>query len=503
MRAMQEWRRGTVGLCSLAMVLAGLSIGASAPGPRLSGSGPVGDAALRVARASYASGAADPARWPVLPTELAAGIRLREVAAGEAFEDSVWFDPGEFARIEFNEPGPAPTLYYQIRSMHRRRLALIEEPLNSRLTRYSLFAAPETLGSAGVEWEFRRGKSGTRLTRIVDASWRVPLIFRDDATGSEWLIDLGGPETPLADWRVFAVTEDGVRKAGTIVMRPSGDPKRALPAPVRELAGALDQALGHPDDEGTFHATAWLRQDLSVLWADVALRPWAIADTYRTRAEADSELARWGREGGTRGDSARRVQRALDPAARALTDFYVATFARNRDEAETLARFALDVAYRSYFRHPANEAQESPGGGTSNPWTGTTLTWTSTRVQSVVLDQPADGRRVDLNAGDTLEVDLRANVTTGHAWRTTVGPTGVLQPAGAQYDADAHPPGMVGFGGTSRHWFVATRAGTDSIRFSYVGPGNLESGAVRLFVTVARPSNTKVRRSDSSHPSGE
>jgi hypothetical protein len=121
-----------------------------------------------------------------------------------------------------------------------------------------------------------------------------------------------------------------------------------LPA-VRELAAALDEALGPGTGEGTLHQTAAVRDEVAREWANASLRPWALTDPpYNSRGEVDRGLAEWARGVAAREALLRRIKASYPAAERELARYYAARFERSPALAQ-LARTALDHMFRSYF----------------------------------------------------------------------------------------------------------------------------------------------------------
>lgn len=99
-----------------------------------------------------------------------------------------------------------------------------------------------------------------------------------------------------------------------------------------------------------------------------------------------------------------------------------------------------------------------------------TLSAVSADARTYTLRAEDHGRHLAMSVGDSLEVVLAANPTTGYQWTVFAGSTGSLRAVGAHYDEDRHAPGMDGVGGTQHSWFVAARVGQDTLVFLYEQP---------------------------------
>jgi inhibitor of cysteine peptidase len=97
-----------------------------------------------------------------------------------------------------------------------------------------------------------------------------------------------------------------------------------------------------------------------------------------------------------------------------------------------------------------------------------------------------DGKRVSARVGDTLELRLSENVTTGYSWAIARLDAAVLAAAGSETD---YPGTAIGGGGTAIFRFRAIAPGTGDIVMRYRRPWEPESAAirhVRLSVAVER-----------------
>jgi predicted secreted protein len=95
----------------------------------------------------------------------------------------------------------------------------------------------------------------------------------------------------------------------------------------------------------------------------------------------------------------------------------------------------------------------------------TTTTWP---VNTVFIDETADGTSVHLNLGDLLVLRLQGNPTTGYSWKFEGEGDPVLQRQGAFSfvpDSDA-----IGAGGTYQSVSLAVAEGTTFLALNYVAP---------------------------------
>jgi inhibitor of cysteine peptidase len=95
----------------------------------------------------------------------------------------------------------------------------------------------------------------------------------------------------------------------------------------------------------------------------------------------------------------------------------------------------------------------------------------------VRLSEADNGRTISVKAGDSIQVILGGNPTTGYSWTTSLGDAdkAVLQQQGdAVYAQQSTAPSIVGAGGTFTFTFKAAAAGQVVLKFDYSRP--FESG---------------------------
>ena len=95
-----------------------------------------------------------------------------------------------------------------------------------------------------------------------------------------------------------------------------------------------------------------------------------------------------------------------------------------------------------------------------------------------------NGKKVSLRVGDQLVVSLKANATTGYAWKIRSVKKKVLKPRSATYVPSPNPKHLVGTGGVYKLRLKALAKGTTTLRLKYMRGG--ESGgsyALRVIVS--------------------
>lgn len=85
------------------------------------------------------------------------------------------------------------------------------------------------------------------------------------------------------------------------------------------------------------------------------------------------------------------------------------------------------------------------------------------------LEDDDNGSSITLAAGETLELVLTSNPTTGYSWSAAEIPDCLEQEGEPEYDSDA-PPGMMGAGGEDTWRFTAVERGEGTLRLKYARP---------------------------------
>ncbi len=107
----------------------------------------------------------------------------------------------------------------------------------------------------------------------------------------------------------------------------------------------------------------------------------------------------------------------------------------------------------------------------------------SRNLQTVRVSARDAGRSVDLKTGDSLQVELASNPSTGYRWERSLLPdVGVLENVGVEQRPSN--TGLLGAGGTIVFTFRAVSAGLSNLSFSLVSPGGQREQTITYFVTV-------------------
>jgi inhibitor of cysteine peptidase len=108
-------------------------------------------------------------------------------------------------------------------------------------------------------------------------------------------------------------------------------------------------------------------------------------------------------------------------------------------------------------------------------------------MEPIDLTEPDDGKSVNVEVGRGVRIRLAGNPTTGYSWfLMPIEGAAVKAEGSLEYKPKAHPPGMVGVGGTFELMLTAQKAGQSVIRLEYKRPWEKDTPPIRKFgVTLA------------------
>lgn len=99
--------------------------------------------------------------------------------------------------------------------------------------------------------------------------------------------------------------------------------------------------------------------------------------------------------------------------------------------------------------------------------------------KTIIFDVVAPSESVNLTRGQTWNLSLDSNPTTGYSWQTQVSPEGqdVIKVT-SEYAAAQHPVGMTGVGGKHTWTVTAVKQGEAKVELRYVRPWEVSVNAV-------------------------
>jgi inhibitor of cysteine peptidase len=102
----------------------------------------------------------------------------------------------------------------------------------------------------------------------------------------------------------------------------------------------------------------------------------------------------------------------------------------------------------------------------------------------VGIGEQKNGRNVKVHVGDLVVVTLRANPSTGYAWRVSALNRRLLAPDATGYIGQKVSAKVVGSSGVAVLLFRALALGKTPLRLAYVGPGTAHPVGRRFAITV-------------------
>jgi hypothetical protein len=302
-----------------------------------------------------------PGDFPAMPVLQPDGL---DISGG----DALIADPASFDKVAANVEG-ARNLYWQKRAAKGYRLVVKEATYGWRGDQYTLFAIDPKISVDAFLAQTALSEPPPAAHASIEAGWRPPQLYRRGTDKQLWALTVGQPWAFLDGWQVWVPGADSLRNACMVRFHP--EVKRAvdlLPEPLRQFEALLDRTMGSGEGEGTLNQTAQLRINVEHAWANAAMRPWASAAPYNSRATVDAALASWAAQGpaNRRQFAAIRLQYPL--AQQALSSYYRSQFGISADAAQRQAEFLLDVLFRSHYVFPRDEPAESGAQANGNPW---------------------------------------------------------------------------------------------------------------------------------------
>ena len=106
----------------------------------------------------------------------------------------------------------------------------------------------------------------------------------------------------------------------------------------------------------------------------------------------------------------------------------------------------------------------------------------TTPAGSLVVKETAHNTSVNLAVGQSLVINLPANVTTGYSWNltTTPNPT-TLEKVMSSYEASVQSTPVVGGGGQEIWQFKGLKAGTTTLTLSYAHSWEISQSTTDTF----------------------
>ncbi|MFZ6862820.1 hypothetical protein ACO0K7_09305 [Undibacterium sp. Ji67W] len=324
-------------------------------------------AAYQLARTAFESNVSRMYVFPEIPnnfgSELVLGTRSLDISGGDALK--VEEDAFE------NLPHSPRSIFWDRLAKHGKRIVVEVDSRAWRGDTYSLYLIAPNLGkeeflnSDGQNYEI------TDQTSILAKSWRPPAIFRQKVGSSLWFILMGEPFEVLSDWTVYLPTNQGFKKGCRVGFRSGQEgTAESLPKSVQRLVKLLDDAVGSGNNEGTLQSTARIRSNIRHIWANAAIRPWALSDKdrYNSKQEVDDGLEAWSKLGPSYRKTYQQISGVYPIAERELSAYYVKNFQLQEKDARILASWVLEIIYCANFTFTNGQQYFRYDNVDNNPW---------------------------------------------------------------------------------------------------------------------------------------
>lgn len=284
-----------------------------------------------------------------------------DISGGNALDSA-----SEFEKL----PRNTGAIYWAAKESEGHRIVVQDAPMSWQGNVYELYLLDPAVQKATFLSNLQKDSANLPYQPIISMAWRPPLVFQRDKQGTKWFIDVGHPAEALGDWKVY--TSRTGSPVCTIAFRAGAEnPANLLPKQVLALSRKLDEVLGPGRDEGTLQPTAGIRVAARHLMANAALRPWALSDgdVYNSRDEVDAGLAEWAKANQSRRRLHDEIQTIYPAAEQSLATYYANTYGLQPQKSQLVARWVLDLMFRSYFVFSSEKAGLRKTTPRTNPWT--------------------------------------------------------------------------------------------------------------------------------------
>ncbi|MBK9774437.1 MAG: hypothetical protein IPP57_27040 [Candidatus Obscuribacter sp.] len=264
--------------------------------------------------------------------------------------DNLFFDPAFFA---FKTSGGVhPSIYLQKGSQNgvhfaiRQFFAGPEEYYD-----LTLVNGTEALGPLFSQLESTKGIASSQV--LCNHSWLSPWIYKSASTNQVFAITTGNQAKCLDNWQIYQIDSTGkATNIGTIGFMPEfAHTFDVIPkGPLKQMALVLDQMIGPASpDNGGFNPPARLKTRIRHMWANLLYRPQAMEQPPDTKAAINLAISKWSQESSSNFAQARKLNALYPAALKQLTEYYLSKQQLGAQEAKTLANKNLDLAFRTHF----------------------------------------------------------------------------------------------------------------------------------------------------------
>ncbi|HSX89334.1 MAG TPA: hypothetical protein VLG17_15235 [Pseudomonas sp.] len=300
-------------------------------------------------------------------SDLILGTSERDISGGSALEAN----QDQFEKLPQLGRNTTRSVYWEKEVEGSTRIAVKETNAGWKGDMYSLFLIDSHIQENEFLQDLQESYGHSKYPAFIEGAWRPPLIFLSRSTKTKWFIDVGQPYEFLARWIIYKNPTNKLTESCTIQFRPEIKFSQSLlPKSVQRLAYLLNETMGPGNNEGTLQPTARLRLHTQHIWANAALRPWALSesDVYNSTEEVNTELKAWSKSGLSYKNIHTEIINTYPAAEQELAHYYMKNFKLPKDKATPLANWVLDIAYRAHYIFPNGSDHFRYDNVNTNPW---------------------------------------------------------------------------------------------------------------------------------------
>jgi hypothetical protein len=303
------------------------------------------------------------------PDNFSEELVLGPTASNLQSEQPVYADEDVFTEVEPPPPEPfrhsAPKIFGQTQTGQSHRLIVEQHSMGWRGDQYFVEYVPA--GPSVVQYAVAAELRGTApVASPIPVSMRVPTILQSKRGDRLWVIHVGQAYEFSSPWVVYLPIGGKMEKACEIRFRPDVSAGAALlPGPVRKLAALMHQSLGNESAEsGYLHTITTLKLLANQVWANVALRPWAVDSPltdenafqldkpWDSREDVEAGLLAWSKADAGNRKIYAAIQTQLRISQKVLSAYYMTRFKMSKAESQATASRVLDFALRAHYVFP-------------------------------------------------------------------------------------------------------------------------------------------------------
>lgn len=290
-----------------------------------------------------------------LSSRMVLGASDLDISGGHAVEAN----EEQFENLQQLNEHPNRNIYWGKHTDYGTRIVLKESSAGWRGDEYSLYLVNANVQQDDFLKSSQESYNKSKYKPLLGNMMRPPLIFFSK-TQKMWFIEVGETQKILSDWDVYKATPNGFEKTCTIKFLPVGkNAMDLLPKKVRNFAYLVSQTIGTDDNNKAKH-----------VWANATVRPWALSDsdTYNSSDEVKDGLLSWSKGSASFRRVYKEIMQSYPLVESSLANYYMRQFNLSKNQANTLAKWALDIAFRSNYTFSNGQDYFRYDNVNTNPW---------------------------------------------------------------------------------------------------------------------------------------